>query len=37
MIHDISLRHCTIFCSESCSELSEGIKLDMEDVRLMGY
>ncbi|MBQ2161966.1 MAG: glycoside hydrolase family 28 protein, partial [Bacteroidales bacterium] len=37
MVHDISLRHCTIFCSESCSELSEGIKLDMEDVRLMGY
>ena len=37
MVHGISLRHCTIFCSESCSELSEGIKLHMENVRLMGY
>ena len=37
MVHDISLRHCTIFCSEQLSVLSEGIVLDMEDVRLMGY
>ena len=36
-VHDISLRRCTIFCSEQLSDVPEGISLKMEDVRLLGY
>ena len=36
-VHDISLRRCTIFCSEQLSDVPEGVSLKMEDVRLLGY
>ncbi len=37
MIHGITLRHSTIFCSETLSEIPEDGMMEMEDVRLLGY
>ena len=36
-VHDITLKDCTLFCSEQLSAVPDNVKLVMENVRLLGY
>ncbi|MBO6168360.1 MAG: glycoside hydrolase family 28 protein [Bacteroidales bacterium] len=36
-VHDVTLKDCTIFCSECLSDVAEEVVLTMDNVKLLGY